>query len=119
MNQEYKLINISYLKSISNGNDPFILELIDLFFEQIPEYQNLLKHFYDSGDWNNLARIAHKAKSAILMVGMDKLAQELKKLEENAKVEKNIHEYQEIIANFVDQSNIAIHELKLIRNKII
>jgi len=119
MKQENKLINLSYLKSISNGDNTFILELIKMFFEQVPEYQKMLHQLYNKKDWYNLARTAHKAKSAILMVGMDKLAAELKKLEENAKEEKNIHEYQEIIANFVSQSDIAINELKLIQNKMI
>ncbi|MDY6799686.1 MAG: Hpt domain-containing protein [Bacteroidota bacterium] len=119
MKQENKLINLSYLKTISNGDNAFILELIEMFFEQVPEYQKMLQHLYNKKDWNNLARTAHKAKSAILMVGMNKLAAKLKKLEENAKEEKNIHEYQEIIANFVSQSDIAINELKLIQNKII
>ncbi len=118
MKDKDKLINLSYLKSISDGNDDFILELIDMFFEQVPEYQKKLQLFYKEEDWDNLARIAHKAKSAILMVGMDKLAADLKKLEENAKVEKNIHEYQEIIAKFVSESKLAINELKLIRNKL-
>lgn len=118
MKDKDKLINLSYLKSISDGNDDFILELIDMFFEQVPEYQKKLQLFYKEEDWDNLARIAHKAKSAILMVGMDKLAADLKKLEENAKVEKNIHEYQEIIAKFVNESKLAINELKLIRNKL-
>ena len=118
MKDKDKLINLSYLKSISDGNDDFILELIDMIFEQVPEYQKKLQLFYKEEDWDNLARIAHKAKSAILMVGMDKLAADLKKLEENAKVEKNIHEYQEIIAKFVNESKLAINELKLIRNKL-
>ncbi|MFP4023342.1 MAG: Hpt domain-containing protein [Thiohalospira sp.] len=115
---EDKLINLSYLESISDGNDDFILELIDMFFEQVPEYQKKLQLFFKEKDWDNLSRIAHKAKSAILMVGMDKLATDLKKLEENAKDEKNIHEYQEIITKFVNQSMLAINELKSIRKKI-
>ncbi len=119
MYHENKLINLSYLESISNGDNHFILELIDMFFEQVPEYQKRLQLLYQKKDWYNLGRTAHKARSAILMVGMENLASELKKLEENAKVEKNIHEYQEIITKFVDYSNIAIKELNQIRKEII
>lgn len=49
------------------------------------------------------------------MVGLNKLASKLKRLEENAKESKNINEYSEIIAKFVRDSNIAINELKEIR----
>lgn len=119
MCKEDHIINLSYLKSISDGNNSFILELIDMFIEQVPEYQKTLQDLMDKKDWHNLARTAHKAKSAILMVGMDELSSDLKKLEENAKVKKKIDEYQEIITKFVRHSNIAINKLKIIRSEII
>jgi hypothetical protein len=86
-----------------------------MFFEQIPEYQKLLNDFYSTKDWINLGKTAHKAKSAILMVGMNKLAESLKILEENAKEGKNINVYKEIIAKFVRESNVAIKELQEIK----
>jgi HPt (histidine-containing phosphotransfer) domain-containing protein len=118
MNKKWNLINMSYLDSISNGDKKFIQELIDLFFEQIPDYQSKLISLNESKDWNNLARIAHKAKSAIIMMGMNDLALELKKLEENAKEEKNIGDYQEIIVKFVNDTNSALAELRDIKEKI-
>lgn len=114
----FKLIDLSYLNEISDGNNELIVDLVNLFFVQIPEYQNSLNDLYNKKDWYNLGRIAHKAKSAILMVGMKDLAAELKKLEENAKEEKNIHEYKEIIVKFVRDSNTAIKELQEIKNKL-
>jgi len=111
------LIDLSYLEEISDGSDELILDLAEMFFEQIPEYQELLeKHFQDQ-DYYKLGKLAHKAKSAILMVGLKELAGELKKLEENAKEGKNIGEYQEIIAKFVRESNIAVKELREFTNK--
>ena len=115
MDNKDKLTNLSYLKEISNGNNEFIIELIDLFFKQIPEYQVQLQDFHEKEDWLSIGKIAHKAKSSILMMGLDELASKLKRLEENAKESKNINEYSEIIAKFVRDSNIAIQELKEIR----
>lgn len=110
-----KLVNLDYLNEISNGNTDFIIDLIDMFFKQIPDYQISLSDLYDKKDWVNLGKLAHKAKSAILMVGMKELAEDLKKLEENAKEGININEYQEIIVKFVRDSNLAIEELKNVR----
>ncbi|OFX20801.1 MAG: hypothetical protein A2041_03920 [Bacteroidetes bacterium GWA2_31_9b] len=118
MKIDYKFINLSYLNEISNGNNNFILELIELLFEQLPEYQIKMNEYYSQKDWNNLGRIAHKAKSAIIMVGMEELALELKKLEENAKEGKNIGDYQEIIVKFVNISNEAIKELQEVKKSI-
>ncbi len=111
-----KLVDLTYLYEISDGSDNLINDLFEMFFKQIPEYQDLLIGFYEKRDFYNLGRIAHKAKSAILMLGLKDLANELKKLEENAKEGKNFNEYQEIIAKFVRDSNIALEELKEIKN---
>lgn len=109
---------MNYLESISNGNKNFIIDLIDLFFEQIPEYQKKLVELHKKEEWFELGRAAHKAKSALIMMGMEKLAGELKKLEENTKEGKNIGEYQEIIVKFVNDTNVAITELRAIKEKI-
>lgn len=115
MNNKYKVIDLSYLIEISGESTDLINDLIEMFFDQIPEYQQLLKNYYSKKEWINLSKIAHKAKSAILMVGMKELADDLKKLEENAKEKKNINEYKEIIAKFVSESNAAIKELHEIK----
>ena len=115
MEKKHRYINLSYLNEISDGSNDLIIDLIDMFFIQIPEYQVSLSELNKNKDWKNLGKLAHKAKSAILMIGMKDLANELKKLEENAKDGKNINEFQEIIAKFVRESNIAIEELKEIR----
>jgi len=117
MNDDFTLINLDYLNEISAGDDQLILDLVDMFFEQIPEYQHSMHELYERKEWHNLGRIAHKAKSAVLMVGLNELAEELKNLEENAKEGKNINIYQEIIAKFVRESDFALKELLTIKNK--
>lgn len=118
MDNHIKLINLSYLNEISDGSNELINDLIELFIKQIPEYQLSMHELFDKKDWYNLGRIAHKAKSAILMVGMTNLANELKKLEENAKEGKNINEYNEIIVKFVRESNTALEELKELKSNL-
>jgi len=117
MIQDKKVIDLAYLQEISNNDSNFIDELISMFLEQIPQYQESLNGLYNAKDWYNLGRMAHKAKSAVLMMGMKSLAEDLKNLEENAKQGKNIDGYNEIIFKFVRDSNLAIKELKEIKEK--
>jgi len=117
MIQDKKIIDLAYLQEISNNDSNFIDELITMFLEQIPQYQESLNGLYNAKDWYNLGRMAHKAKSAVLMMGMKSLAEDLKNLEENAKQGKNIDGYNEIIFKFVRDSNLAIKELKEIKEK--
>lgn len=79
-----------------------------------------MNDFYSKKDWYNLGRSAHKAKSAVLMMGMNDLSSDLKKLEDYTKDGKNINDYQEIIAKFVRISDSAVQELRDIkRNNLI
>lgn len=117
MSDDFHMITLDYLNEISDGNTDLINDLIEMFLEQVPDYQKSMHDLHSKKDWENLGRIAHKAKSAILMVGMNNLAQELKKLEENANEGKNINEYQEIIAKFVRESDIALQELLRLKKK--
>jgi HPt (histidine-containing phosphotransfer) domain-containing protein len=118
MEKSYQFIDLSYLNEISNNSKEFMVDVISMLIEQLPEYQNSLRELYQQKKWFELGRLAHKAKSAILMVGMKEMADDLKKLEENAKQGKNIGEYQEIIVKFVSESESALQELKEIKKKL-
>ncbi|MCG8410944.1 MAG: Hpt domain-containing protein [Bacteroidales bacterium] len=114
-----QITDLSYLNEISAGNKKFIIELIDMFFQQVLEYQELLQILYEEKNWLALAKVAHKAKSSVIMVGLKKLGSKLKMLEEKAKEGKDIESYKEIIAKFVNDSNLAIKELKEVQTEII
>ena len=82
MPDHYKYINLTYLESISEGNNDIIKELIEIFLDQIPEFTDGMTHCFDTKDWKGLAALAHKAKSSVLSMGMNHLGDvELKNLE--------------------------------------
>ncbi len=66
-------VDLSYLKSISDGDDELIKELIEIFLLQAPEFEEgLLKGFNDK-NYLQVASMSHKAKSSVLSMGMDDL----------------------------------------------
>ena len=73
--------NIKQLDSISPGDDEFKKELIGIFQEQIPEFISNMNRFYAEGDLNNLAKVAHTAKSSVLIFGMTRTGNSLKKIQ--------------------------------------
>ncbi len=115
MSRTGKLVNLSYLKEISNGNEEFIAEMIDMLLMHLPEYQNSLQSLYEKKEYQRLGKLAHKIKSALIMIGMEKEAEEMKAFEEMAKEEKNIGTYPKIIAKFVKESDLALNELRAIK----
>ncbi|TAJ13635.1 Hpt domain-containing protein [Marinilabiliaceae bacterium JC017] len=75
-------INLSYLESITEGDQELIKELISIFIEQMPEFVEGFDNGYSKKDWLKIAAIAHKAKSSVISMGMEELGNnDLKNLE--------------------------------------
>ena len=86
MNNEYESIDLSYLRTISDGSEDIIKELIEIFIEQIPEFTEGIQEHFQKKEWIALAGLAHKAKSSVISMGMSELGEvDLKNLELIAK----------------------------------
>jgi HPt (histidine-containing phosphotransfer) domain-containing protein len=75
------LYNLTYLKEIANDDPELELQLIEIFVAQIPEFISNMKNFLQSGDLKMLGKEAHTAKSSILVFGMAKTSEILKKIQ--------------------------------------
>ena len=105
------ITNLSYLKSMSNGNVIFIKEMVDIFREQIEEYITEMPKLLAKADYDNLSKMAHKAKSSVAIMGMSKETKLLNKLEIKAKDKIEVETYENIINTFIENSTEAIKEL--------
>lgn len=86
MDNRFKTVDLTYLKTIADGNDDIIRELVQIFIDQLPEFTDGLQDGFKSNDWVSIAAIAHKAKSSVISMGMNELGEkDLKNLELTAK----------------------------------
>jgi len=106
------ITDLSYLNEMSDGDKKFIQEMIDLFREQMDEYNKNMPDLLRKKDYLNLSRMAHKAKSSVAVMGMKKVANQLKELEILARSEEEVDRYETIVNEFLEQSKLAIEELK-------
>jgi len=75
-------IDLSYLKSIADGDDSIIIELVNIFLEQIEEFTECFETHFVNKEWKNISGLAHKAKSSVISMGMTELGEvDLKNLE--------------------------------------
>ena len=82
MPNQFEIVNLTYLESISDGDSDIIMELITIFIEQIPEFFEGFADSYKKAEWLKIAAFAHKAKSSVLSMGIDDLGnKDLKDLE--------------------------------------
>ncbi len=75
------IIDLTYLNEVSDGDEQLKRELIDIVVGQLPEFYDLMQSSLAQKQWDELASVAHKAKSSIASIGMQDLAVAMKRLE--------------------------------------
>ena len=81
MNDKFKYVKLNYLEELSNGNNEFIIEIINIFIQQVPEFISNMNKFLEDGNYESLSREAHTAKSSALIFNLEETAEILKTIE--------------------------------------
>lgn len=97
---------------MSAGNNDLVLEMIEIFKRQVVEFVDDMNNLYNNKDYENLGRLAHKAKSSISIMGLNELAKDLKTFEIAAKAGIDIESYPSFIAKFTTETSEALNELE-------
>jgi DNA-binding response OmpR family regulator len=113
-----KYVNLSYLRSVAENDNNIIIEFINIFKSQIPEFIEELNTAYNDKNWQVLGSVAHRAKSSVSMLGISELADDMKTLEICTKEQKEIDKYPLIISKFEKILNLVLHELDFIIKNI-
>jgi len=109
MEKEYT--DLTYLMEMASGVKEIVVETVEIFKQQVPEFtENFEKHYADQ-NWTALGLEAHKAKSSAKILGMNELADNLQWLETNAKLSIEIGKYAGIIEIFKHDAQAALVEL--------
>lgn len=105
------ITDLSYLQSMSGNDNKFIREMVDIFREQIGEYSSEMPRLLEASDFENLSKIAHKAKSSVAVMGMNSEAELLKELELKSHEGIDTQSYKGMIDRFIERSALALVEL--------
>ncbi len=97
---------------MSGGDSKFIREMIGLFREQIDEYKLIMPELLQKKKYDDLSKVAHKAKSSVAVMGMAEVAEILKELEILAQGGTEVEKYGSMIDEFLEQSQLALKELE-------
>jgi HPt (histidine-containing phosphotransfer) domain-containing protein len=96
-----KVTDLSYLFAISKGNKAFIDEMIGIFLSENPLEIELLETAIQERDYEAIKANAHKMKSTIPFVGLDKL------------IEKDLEEIEGLALQKSDPEKITFLFLKI------
>ena len=115
---DYKFIKTEYLNSVSGGDLEIMSEIVVMFKDQSVEIYNEMNSSLAVNNFSMIASLAHKAKSSVLIMGMNDLANMLKTLELLAREGQESDLYKSFIERFRTETDEAVTELEyLVRNR--
>jgi HPt (histidine-containing phosphotransfer) domain-containing protein len=105
--------NLDYLRMITEGDTESVVELIGLFLDQVPEFIENMNKFLAEGRYEELGKEAHKAKSSVMIMGMDDLGHDMKSLQLDTIAKTGVETYGERVSKFEMQCLAAVEELNI------
>ena len=117
MDLNYKHIDLKYLKEISS-NINFILKMFGIFKQELPKIEKNMYDAIKNEDYNSLGKVAHKAKSSVSVLGMNKDAEEMLKLEYDIKNKLRPDTYKSRAITFLKNSYEALKEINEISEQL-
>lgn len=112
-NEAIKVTQLDFLKEISDNNEVFYFEFIQMFLRNCPESLQEIKEGIQSHDWEKIRQAAHKAKPSFNYVGMKECSIRTAKIEECARNKGQLSTIQEHFTFIEQQSLLAFIELSL------
>ena len=107
-----KHYRLDYLKSVSGGDESFILDMLVTFISNVPEELNKIKGFVNQKNWNKAGQTAHKFASNLLFLEIEELKSIAIEIEENGINETNIDKIPRLVQDLENGCNQIIDELK-------
>lgn len=74
-------IDLSYLKQIADGNDAFIVEMIEMFLNKTPQALEEMNSYFQEQNWQELRQIAHRIKPSFTYIGLPDIQKTLAEIE--------------------------------------
>lgn len=70
---KFKYIRLDYLNELTGGDDEIMGEMMNLFSENTPDVLARLRSLYNSKDWEEIKKVAHKFKPTLSYMGIKEL----------------------------------------------
>lgn len=106
------VIDLTFLRGLTNGNKEQILKYIQLFLDSVPADWDKLKKLAKEHSWSEVRTMAHSMKPRINYMGMKKAGEIMKEIELSSGEEKNLEKIPDLIITFENYVFQAFKELE-------
>lgn len=100
--------DLSFLNKISGGDREFIVEMINTFKEQVPEFIQNSQRYLGEKNYESLSREAHKFLPGVSFLGIRELEPEVALIEEYAKKRENLDKLEPLLSSAIAKINEII-----------
>ncbi|MBO6794460.1 MAG: Hpt domain-containing protein [Balneolaceae bacterium] len=111
-------VNLSYLEDITGGDTTVIIEMLDLFIQDIPKHTSNMVSFFQEGKLLDLAREAHMLKPTVQYVGLYQMYEDLKEIEALARKEVKVDKISELLDSIKTEAKTSVPALKAKREEL-
>lgn len=111
-------LDLTYLRDVSSGSNEFMIEMIDLFLAQTPEYFENLEKAIIEENWSKVADIAHKIKPTLAFMGAIAAKDSMGEIEINARNLTHIETIAPAFKALNDFSKVIFSKLKEVRDEL-
>lgn len=117
MDDTVKVINLDYLKELSNGNTQFITKMINIFLIENPKDITQLEESIHEANFKAISSIAHKIKSSLPFVGLNiTIGEEISTIEKLANQQLGLSEIEQLFEKVKNACTLAVYELENYEN---
>ncbi|GAB4035886.1 PAS domain S-box protein [Spirosoma gilvum] len=104
------LFDLTELRSIAQGDEEFVSEMVTMFIDLAPAGLNEIKTAYQANDFKKVGQVAHRLHPSVATLGIHSLTDVLKDMDKNAEtyqasqqLENLISKLDEVITEVVSQ----------------
>lgn len=114
-NTNGEVTDLTYLKQVSNGDNNFIIEMIDVYLRETPEAISNLENHLKNKEWQKFRAVTHKMKPSFSFFGLKELYATVDSMEEYADKEIHLELLPKLIVKVKQTCTKAMKELENIK----
>jgi HPt (histidine-containing phosphotransfer) domain-containing protein len=104
--------NLAKVYAISDDDKDFVLQIINLFVEEVPPDLREIKQGIKSKNYTQAYGFAHKIKPTLDLLGMDAAYEEILQIEQWTKSQGKKKEIEEVFKSMVNRVESTLIEVK-------
>lgn len=105
-------VDLSFLRQFANGNADFMVEILELFLEQVPQQLQELTRAVSFSNWVETRSITHKMKPSLALVGIQKMEELNAEIEQSALNRKNTQNLPSLVQQMVTLAQASKPEIE-------